>query len=121
MPFITSEGALGENVSKLVSGVDVFDLNLWVKIDPVKQPIKRNSVGSGYASRRRTSAFDENLDDRYVVFKNVQQRIAAKTFCVSIDVINFGRTKIFRHASIGMCFTLQLLCDKSLRASGVVW
>ena len=33
MPFFTSESALGQNVSKLVSGVDIFDLDLWVKVE----------------------------------------------------------------------------------------
>ena len=47
MPFITSESALDQNVCELVSGVDIFDLYLGVKVDPVKQPIERNSGGSG--------------------------------------------------------------------------
>ena len=32
---------------ELVFGVDVFDLNLWIQIDSVKQLVKSNSVGSG--------------------------------------------------------------------------
>ena len=78
VPLITSEGALGQYVSKLVSGAEVFDLNLWIKIDPVNRPIKRNPVGSGYVSHRQTSAFDDHLVDRFVVFRNVRQRIVAR-------------------------------------------
>ena len=96
VPFITSESTLGQHGSKFVSGVDVFDLDLRVKIDPVKQATKRNSVDSGYVSHRRTPAFDDHLDDRFVVFKNVQQRIVARKFCVWTDVINICQTKIFR-------------------------
>ena len=77
VPFITSESALGQYVSKLVSGVEVFDLNLWNKIDPVKQAIQSNSVRSGYVYHRRTSPFDNHLDDRFIVFKNVKQRMVA--------------------------------------------
>ena len=78
VPLITSESALGQYVRKLVSGVEVFDLNLWIKIDPVNRPIERNSVRSGYVSHRRTSAFDNHLDDRFIVFKNEKQSIVAK-------------------------------------------
>ena len=35
-----------QDVCELVFGVNVFDLNLGVQIDPVKQPIQSNSVGS---------------------------------------------------------------------------
>ena len=35
-------------------GVDVFDLDLGVQIDSIKQPIKRNSVGVGDVSHCRT-------------------------------------------------------------------
>ena len=90
VPFITSENALGQYVSKLVSGVEVFDLNLWIKIDPVNRPIERNSVRSGYVSHRRTSAidFDEHIDHRFVVLQNVKQRIVATKFCVWSDVLD---------------------------------
>ena len=37
VPFVTSESAVGQNVCKFVSGVDIFDLDLWVKIDLVKK------------------------------------------------------------------------------------
>ena len=42
VPLITSESALGQNVSKLVQGVDIFDLGLGVDIDLLKRTIKRN-------------------------------------------------------------------------------
>ena len=35
--------------------VNVFDLDLGVQIDSIKQPIKSNSVGSGNMSHCRTS------------------------------------------------------------------
>ena len=38
----------------------VFDLDFRVQVDPVKQPIMRNPVGSGHVSHRRTSAFDKS-------------------------------------------------------------
>ena len=48
IPFITCEIALCQYVCELVFGVNIFDLDLWAQIDSVKQPIKRNSVGSGF-------------------------------------------------------------------------
>ena len=36
----------GQHVCELFFGVNVFDLDLGVQIDYIKQPIKRNSVGS---------------------------------------------------------------------------
>ena len=46
IPFITCEISLGQYVCELVFGVDIFDLDLGVQVDSIKQPIKNNSVGS---------------------------------------------------------------------------
>ena len=69
IPFITCEISLGQNGSKLVLGVNVCDLNIGVQIDSNEQPIKSNSVGSGYVSRGWTSALDDHLDHRFIIFK----------------------------------------------------
>ena len=47
IPFITCEIPLCQDVCKLVLGVDVFDLDLWIKINSIEQPIKSNSMSSG--------------------------------------------------------------------------
>ena len=39
IPFITRETTFGQDVSKLVFGVDVFDLDLGIQINSIKQPI----------------------------------------------------------------------------------
>ena len=39
IPFITCEIPLCQDVCKLVLGVDVFDLDLRVKINSIEQPI----------------------------------------------------------------------------------
>ena len=54
IPFITCEISLCQCVYELVLGVFVFDLNLAVQIDSIKQSIKSNSVGSvrGAVSRK---------------------------------------------------------------------
>ena len=57
IPLITRETALCQDVCKLVLGVNIFDLNLGVQIDSIKQPIESNSVGPGNMSHRWTSAF----------------------------------------------------------------
>ena len=47
IPFITCEIFLFQYVCELFFGVNVFDLDLGVQIDSIKQPIKSNSVDSG--------------------------------------------------------------------------
>ena len=39
----------------------------WVQVDSVKEPLKRNSVGSGCVSRCWTSALDDHLDHRFTI------------------------------------------------------
>ena len=57
IPLITCEVSLCQYVCELVFGVDILDLNFGVQINPVKQPIQSNSVGSGHVSHCWTSAF----------------------------------------------------------------
>ena len=56
IPFITCAISLGQYVCELVFGVNVFDLDLWVQINSIKQPIKSNSVGSGNMSHCKASS-----------------------------------------------------------------
>ena len=60
-----------------------------VQIDPVKQPIKRDSVGPGHASHSRTSVFDNNFDHRFIVFKDVQLSFELTRFCVCGQQLSF--------------------------------
>ena len=57
IPLITRETSFGQNVSKLVFGVDVFDLDLGIQINSIKQLIKCNSVSPGNMSHCRTPSF----------------------------------------------------------------
>ena len=86
--LITCEISLCQHVCELVFGVDILDLNLWVEIDSVKQPIKSNSVGSGHVSHRRTSAFDDHLDHCFVVFKDVEHRPELRKLRVRRNIFN---------------------------------
>ena len=45
IPFTTREVSLCQYVCELVLGVNVFDLDLGVKIDSIKHPIKRQLCG----------------------------------------------------------------------------
>ena len=45
IPFITCEISIGQSFCELVLGVNVFDVDIDVQIDSIKQPIKRNAVG----------------------------------------------------------------------------
>ena len=73
IPFITCEISLGQYDSKLVLGVNILDSDFGVQVDPVKQPISRNSVGSGNISHCRASSLYDHLDHCFDVFKHVQQ------------------------------------------------
>ena len=50
VPLITCEISFGQSVYELVFGVNVTNLDRGVQINPVKQPIKSNSVVSGNMS-----------------------------------------------------------------------
>ena len=72
IPFITCETASCQDVCKLVLGVNIFDLNLGIKINSIKQPIKSNSVGPGNVSHRWTSAFHNHFNHSFIVLKHIQ-------------------------------------------------
>ena len=73
IPLITREISFGQNVSELVSGVDVFDLDFGVQINSIEQPIKRNSVGPGNMYHCRTPSFNDHLDHSFIALKHIQQ------------------------------------------------
>ena len=56
IPLITCESSFGQNVSMLVFGVDVLDVDFGVQINSIKQPVKCNSVSPGNMSRCRASS-----------------------------------------------------------------
>ena len=72
VPFITCEISLCQYVCELVFGVDALDLDFGVQIDPIKRPIKSNSVGSGNMSHCKASSLYDHLDHCFVVFKQIQ-------------------------------------------------
>ena len=72
IPLITREISVGQNVSELVFGVDVFGLDFWVQIDSIEQPIESNSVGSGNMSHCRASSLHDHLDHCFIVLKHIQ-------------------------------------------------
>ena len=88
IPLITCKISFGQHVSKLVFGVNVLDLDRWFQVDSVEQPIKRNSVGCRHVSHCWTSSFENHLGDSFVVFKNVQRRLALRRSCVCGDEIH---------------------------------
>ena len=68
---------LGNMSASWFFGASIFDLDLGFQIDPVKQHIKRNSVGSG-----------DNFAHRFMIFKNVSLRFALRRICVCDKVIH---------------------------------
>ena len=69
-------------------GVNISDLNFWVQIDFIKQPIKNNSVGSGNMSQCRASSLYDHLDHCFVVFKHIQQSFLTRRIDVWGNKIN---------------------------------
>ena len=76
--------------------LDIFDLDSWLQVDPVKQPITCNSVDSWHVSHCWTSAFDNHLDNCFVIFKNVQLRLALRRMCVRWNVIQMWQRSTSR-------------------------
>ena len=72
IPLVTCETSFGQDVSKLVLGVDVLDLDIWVQVDSIEQPIKRNSVSPGNMSHCGTPSFNDHLDHCFVILKHIQ-------------------------------------------------
>ena len=88
IPFITCEIALGQYVCELVLGVNMFDLDLWLQVNYVEQPIKRNSVGSWHMPHVWTAAFDDNFDHRFIIHKIVELKHTLRELRVSGDLIH---------------------------------
>ena len=78
IPLITRETSFGQDVSILVFGVDVLDLDFWVQVDSIEQSIKRNSVGPGIMSHCGTPPFNDHLDHCFIVLKHIQQRFLTR-------------------------------------------
>ena len=118
-PLITCEVVLCQHVCELVLGVVIFDLNLWIQIDSFKQPIKSNSVGSGYVSHCRTSSFNYHFDHGFVVLKNTELCTKMRRSHVRRNIINITQLKSFvLDWSLGcacmMGVTQQVSCTLSL-------
>ena len=67
-----------------------------VQADSDKQPIKRNSVGSGHVCHRRTSASYNHLDYCCIVFENMKQGAEVRKFCVCSDMSEIHPFEIVR-------------------------
>ena len=73
IPLITREISFGWDIGNLVFGVDVLDLDFWVQIDSIEQPIKCNSVSPGNMSHCGTPSLNDHLNHCFVVLKHKQQ------------------------------------------------
>ena len=97
----------------MVFGVDVLDLDFWVQVNSIEQPIKRNSVGPGNMSHCGTPSLDNHLDHCFVVLAT--KRLDAKT----------GRFKEHnqyysaRWSSLEIFWLLSMITDRT--GLSVVW
>ena len=118
VPFVASECAYGRHVCQLVSSVDIFDLDLRIEVDPDKQPIKRNSVGSGFVSHCWTSALDDHLDHNFTVFKNVQLRLTLRRVCVCGNAVHMRQ---LINISGSLLFAVGCVSARTVSCCGIGW
>ena len=88
VPLVTCEVPFGQDVCDLLFGVNVTDLNFRIQIDPVKQTIQSNSVGSWNMSHCGTSTFDNHLNCRFIVLKDIGQSTRTRFLCIGRNVTN---------------------------------
>ena len=82
VPSITREPGFRQHVLELVLGFNTFDLDFGVQVDSVKLPVQRNSVGSGFVSHRRTSAFSiRHLEYCFIVNQKCEARHRCDRVC----------------------------------------
>ena len=67
VPSVIVAMTFGHDLSQWASGVNTSHLDQWVKVDRVKQRIKRQSMSAGYVLHGRVSAFDDHLDHCFIV------------------------------------------------------
>ena len=104
VPLITCEASFGQQVSWLGFGVNKFDSYFGVRVDSVKQPIKSNSVGSGYMCHRRTSAFNDHLHHCFIVLKHVEQAWLRSEKVLRFDNVVHIRQLIILSFSVSLRF-----------------
>ena len=74
--------------ARWVFGVDVLDLDFWVQVDSIEQPIKRNSVGPGNLSHCGTPPFNDHFDHCFGVLKHIQQSFLMRRLDVGGNTVN---------------------------------
>ena len=80
---------------RIVFDVDILDFNLGIQVDSVKQPTKRNSMGSRHLSHCWTSAFDDHFNHCFVILKNVKHSTRLRRLHVWRNIISVAQFKIF--------------------------
>ena len=104
-----TKNSLCQYVCGLGFAVIIFDLDLGFQIDSVEQPIKSNSMGSGHVFHYWTSSFDNHLDHRFIIFKNVQLRLALRRVCVGGYVIHIWQLTNISISRFSWCFGLVFI------------
>ena len=64
VPLISCGITFSQHVSELFLGVNIFDLDFGAQIDSVKQPVQRNSVGSGQVSHSKIIFITASLSSK---------------------------------------------------------
>ena len=72
-------------------GVDVFDVDLGVEINSIKQQIKSNSVSPGNMSQCGTPSFNDRFDHCFIVFEHIQWSFSTRGLDIWGNRINLFR------------------------------
>ena len=118
VPPTACESPFCQYVCKLVLGVDILDLNLEFQINSVKQPIKSNSVGSGYVSHCWASSLYDHLDHCFVVFTSVKLRLALRRICVRGDVVHMRQ---LINVSVSLLFGFGFAISQAVSCCPMGW
>ena len=87
--FVTCEVTFGQKMSATWCLATIYRIWIFrIKINPVKQPIQSNSVGSWHMSHCGTSAFDNHLNHGFILLKDTQHSIGTRMCSAWWNVIN---------------------------------
>ena len=79
-PLVTGERTIGQDISELCVGVDMLDLDFWIQVNLVQQPVQVNTVNLGNMSHGWTTAFDDHLD-RGIVTSKIDSEACGLELC----------------------------------------
>ena len=88
---------------------------IWIfriQINPVKQPIKSNSVGSWHVSHCGTPAFEYHLNHDFIVLKDIEKALEPEGFTFDETWSTLVRSRFLCLVGIWLRMLSVVLCNK---------